>query len=114
MEKSQQAKQRLDSLLRQISPNVHKMKSVLSETKEKPKPKSKLIGFPNVEAKATLFSRIMEKVYTKTEKVIPDGNLVEMPKGDPPELDKIFVGKIKGHICVCGLKIKELKSRANW
>eukprot|EP01080_Neovahlkampfia_damariscottae_P005460 gene5460-9278_t len=96
-------KNRLDILLKQISPNVHKMKTAISNaTETKKKPDKKLLGFPNVEAKATLFSRVMEKVYTKTEKVIPEGDLVEMPKGDPPELDKIFVGKIKGHVCVCG------------
>lgn len=73
------------------------------ETAEhKPAIDKRMVGFPHTVAKATLFSRMMEKVYFEERIVRPESDLVEMPKGDPPELDKIFVGKISGHVCVVG------------
>lgn len=86
--------------MNQISPDSQLNQE---ETNNNRKPLDKrLIGFPNTKVTATLFSRVMEKVYKEDKKLKPEADLVEMPKGDPPELDKIFVGKISGHVCVVG------------
>lgn len=54
------------------------------------KKNKKLVGFPRTVGQATLFSRFMERVYTKTEQVKPESDLIEMPKGEPPPLEKVF------------------------
>jgi hypothetical protein len=61
----------------------------------------RLIGFPKTIVESSLFSREEEKLYTEKEYVIPKTNLVEMPKGEPPKLEKLFQNGFKsGHICV--------------
>lgn|SRR5690606_18202796 len=59
----------------------------------------RLIGFPRTTVKTNLFSRVMEKVYSSTKEVIPETDLVEMPKGEPPPIDKLYAGQFKsGHV----------------
>lgn len=70
-----------------------------------------LIGFPKTKARATLFSRVMEKVYSRTVDIEPSSNLVEQPKGDPPNISEVFRhmsssssgnGLGGGHVCIVG------------
>ena len=62
------------------------------------------IGFPDTDVKATLFSREMERVYTSTKPLIPRSELVEQPKGEPPDIEKVFGSKkgSGGHVCIVG------------
>jgi hypothetical protein len=64
----------------------------------------KLIGFPNTTVETTLFSREEERLYSKKEEVKPKTNLVDMPKGEPPKIEKLFQNGFKsGHICIVGI-----------
>ncbi|KAF0981805.1 hypothetical protein FDP41_012462 [Naegleria fowleri] len=62
------------------------------------------IGFPDTDVKATLFSRENERVYTSTKPLVPRSELVEQPKGDPPDISKVFGSKKGqgGHVCIVG------------
>ncbi|KAL9643975.1 hypothetical protein ABK040_005443 [Willaertia magna] len=61
------------------------------------------IGYPDTDVKATLFSREMERVYTTTQRVVPKSTLIEQPKGEPPDVEKVFSNrKGGGHVCIVG------------
>jgi hypothetical protein len=69
-----------------------------------PKIPPRLIGFPRTEAVASMFSAVTEKIYKRIEEVRPESDLVDMPRGDPPSLEKIYgkEGLQPGHVCVVG------------
>jgi len=123
---------RINVLLKHISPNLHtvatstanvmhnnshkktKKQQDAKQLNEQQLKKNKwLIGYPNTTAHATLFSRVMEKVYSKTVPVTPTSPLVEQPKGDPPDIAQVFQHNIGsgsggsgggggGHVCIVG------------
>lgn len=110
---------RMRTIMRHISPNVHNLSTALATTnKDKNKNNSNnvkqanerarrdkwAIGYPYTTATATLFSRVMEKVYTKTVPVKPQSHLVEQPKGDPPDIAQVFRNTESGggHVCIVG------------
>jgi type II secretory ATPase GspE/PulE/Tfp pilus assembly ATPase PilB-like protein len=128
-------KERINTILRHISPNLHRVRSSISGIsdgpvadkqipfqlplkeeesavqKDRPRINKWLIGFPKTQAKATLFSRVMEKVYSRTVDVEPSSDLVEQPKGDPPNVTEVFrnmsssstgTGLGGGHVCIVG------------
>jgi type II secretory ATPase GspE/PulE/Tfp pilus assembly ATPase PilB-like protein len=109
---------RVNTILKHLSPNLHRVKSTIANTtkdEKKSDDRSKLnkwlIGFPKTTAEATLFSRVMEKVYSRTVDVEPSSDLVEQPKGDPPNVTEVFrnmsssstgTGLGGGHVCIVG------------
>ena len=74
-----------------------------------------MVGFPRTVASATLFSRILEQVYTVERQVEPTAPLVDMPKGSPPPLTELYPdGQLSGHVCVVGLFLCCLHSHRVW
>nr|QRZ58739.1 general secretion pathway protein E [Malawimonas jakobiformis] len=64
----------------------------------------RMIGFPRTTAVAKMFSAVTEKIYNYLQVVKPESDLVDLPKGDPPPLEKIYGknGLQPGHVCVVG------------
>ncbi|KAL0482894.1 type II secretion system protein E [Acrasis kona] len=137
VDKNKRYKNRVQTILNHLSPNVNRVRTGIAATmgtpatgkdiphqlplktsnesktpnSAHPKNNKWLIGFPKTTAKATLFSRVMEKVYDRTVDIEPTTELVEQPKGDPPNTTEVFrnmsssssgTGLGGGHVCIVG------------
>ncbi|KAF0852418.1 Type II secretion system (T2SS) E-like protein (GspE) [Andalucia godoyi] len=58
---------------------------------------------PKTTLTASVFSRALERIYNKVEILDPNAKLIEVPKGDPPDLRVLFpLGAPSGHTCIVG------------